>query len=494
MGLLDLSVSVSAKKNVDFSDARYLMSDRLRQDANKKNMRPAFTVYDNKDRDKVSIDDIRAAYELSDKHIPVGELLNKMLDLIVDMEDGVLDTEKDAVYAWKYSKALLQIFQDKRKRADASSMTQFDNSLKAQIINSRIFSERFPGKYNNRTNFFDKNVRNDMLNDILKTFEETALPGIYEAALKQSKEKAAKHENKLLDKIVKWAIEQYGCKTEAYYTVKQDKETGLFYCINTVIMHLKNGYDLSVVGYVGTEHDDKFELSVIDTETVQMQEHSEKADNEDAEAFIKDAAKKEKIHPLTKLLLAENKKTQVLKNQYDILFEIRPMVSAEILELQAAKDVVGENYIWGCKAFRETHRDLPADFKLEDVNLPSLDFIKPEEDDDAVSKATETLDASENNTVFTIEMNKRSTTGEKEKLSIKAPLLPGLIPIQEDEDLGEPSITGAASELSEVQKKEEPQPEFKAEEAEDEHKDEDKAEQEPEQPPTLLTDIDDLFA
>ena len=209
MGLLDLSVSVSAKKNVDFSDARYLMSDRLRQDANKKNMRPAFTVYDNKDRDKVSIDDIRAAYELSDKHIPVGELLNKMLDLIVDMEDGALDTEKDAVYAWKYSKALLQIFRDKRKRADASSMTQFDNSLKAQIINSRIFSERFPGKYNNRTNFFDKNVRSDMLNDILKTFEETALPGIYEAALKQSKEKAAKHENKLLDKIVKWAIEQY---------------------------------------------------------------------------------------------------------------------------------------------------------------------------------------------------------------------------------------------------------------------------------------------
>ena len=93
MGFLDLSTSVASKKHVDFNDARYQLSDKLKQSSSK-NIRATFTLYDNKDVKKTAIQDISAAYALSDKRMPMGELLNKMIDLITDMEDGKLDSEE----------------------------------------------------------------------------------------------------------------------------------------------------------------------------------------------------------------------------------------------------------------------------------------------------------------------------------------------------------------------------------------------------------------
>ena len=57
-------------------------------------------LVDNKEYNKIAVQEISAAYALSDKHLPMGELLNKLVDLILDLEDGTLDTEKDAIYAW----------------------------------------------------------------------------------------------------------------------------------------------------------------------------------------------------------------------------------------------------------------------------------------------------------------------------------------------------------------------------------------------------------
>ena len=136
MGLLDLSTSVASKKHVDFNDARYQLADTLKPNTNK-HMRSTFTLYDRKDVKKTSVTEISAAYMLSDKKFPMGEILNKLVDLIIDMEDGVLDSEKDAIYAWKYSMTLLEIYEDKKKRQEP--MSTFDNGLKSMVINNSFY-------------------------------------------------------------------------------------------------------------------------------------------------------------------------------------------------------------------------------------------------------------------------------------------------------------------------------------------------------------------
>lgn len=370
MGFLDLSTSVASKKHVDFNDARYQLSDKLRQSSSK-NIRATFTLYDNKDVRRTAIQDISAAYALSDKRLPIGELLNKMIDLITDMEDGKLDTELNAVYTWKYSQAILAIFDDKIKRQEA--LTKFDNSLKYALTTSAVFSKKYPGKYTNRTNFFDKSIKESLLKDIVETFKEVALPGIHEAAIAQSREVAEKHENPILDKIVTWAVENYECEVDSFFHVQEDPATKLLYSTNTIIIHLNNGYDMSIVGYVGTEADDKFAISIFDAQNISLEGHSERISENEIQSALSDASKKEAINPLTKLLSEEKKKNEVLKQQYDILFEIRPMIPAETLALQAAESVVGADYIWGCDTYRQTHEDLPADFSLDDVELPEYE-------------------------------------------------------------------------------------------------------------------------
>lgn len=375
MGFLDLSTNVSSKKHVDFSDARYQLSDKVKQSENK-NVRATFTLYDSKETKKTAVQDISAAYALSDKKLPIGELLNKMVDLIIDMEDGVLDTEKDAVYAWKYSMTLLEILEDKSRRHE--QLAAFDNSLKASVINSDTFMERYPGKYIIRTNFFDQKVKEDLMADIIETFKEISLPRIHESAIKKSREIAEAHENPVLDRIVEWAMENYQCEVDSFFQVKQEERTGLCYSINTVIIHLRNGYDMSIVGCVGTDYDDKFAVSVLDTQKIKIQKHGERISQKELQQTLENASNNAPINPLANLLKMEKRKNAVLKEQYDILSAVRPMVSAEALELQAAESVVGKDYIWGCKTFRETHEDLPIDFKFEDIVLP--EYVETEEE------------------------------------------------------------------------------------------------------------------
>lgn len=375
MGFLDLSTNVASKKHVDFNDARYQLSEKLKQSENK-NIRATFTLYDNKEYKKTAVQDITAAYALSDKRLPIGELLNKMVDLVLDMEDGILDTEKDAIYAWKYSMALLEMFEDKSKRQD--TLFSFDNSLKTSILNSKLFTERYPGKYIPRTNFFDQKVKEGLINDVVETFKEVALPGIHESAIKQSKRRAEEHYNPVLDKIVMWAKDSYKCEVESFFDIQEDKETGLFFSINTIIAHLKNGYDMSIVGYVGTEYDDKFALSVLDTQKITIQRHGEHISQKEIQDVLDDASKNDPINPMGTLLDIEKKKNDILKKQYEILADIRPMIPKNALKLKAAESVVGVDYIWGCEKFRETHDDLPANFKVEDIILPEL--IETEEE------------------------------------------------------------------------------------------------------------------
>ncbi len=370
MGFLDLSTSVASKKHVDFNDARYQLSDKLKQSSSK-NIRATFTLYDNKDVKKTAIQDISAAYALSDKRMPMGELLNKMIDLITDMEDGKLDSEANAIYTWKYSQAILTIFDDKIKRQE--TLSKFDNSLKAALIGSEIFCKKFPGKYTNRTNFFDKNIKASLLKDIVDTFKEVALPGIHEAAIIQSREIAERHENPTLDKIVQWAIENYHCEVDSFFNVQEDPTSKLFFSTNTIIIHLNNGYDMSIIGYVGTDADDKFAISIFDANSISLDKHGERMSENEIQKAMAEASQKDAVNPLTKLLTEEKKKNEILKQQYDILFEIRPMIPASALELQAAESVVGQDYIWGCKTYRETHEDLPADFKFEDIKLPEYE-------------------------------------------------------------------------------------------------------------------------
>ena len=264
---LNLTTKVNSKKNVDFNDSRYQLSDKLKPTTNK-NIRQTFTVYDNRDDSSISSNEIAAAYALSDKKIPIGELLTKMTDFIVDLADGELNSDENAVRAWKYSRALLIIYADKKKRGE--SLTVFDNSLKNTVINCPVFMEKYPGKYTLQTNFFDPKVIQGLIDDIVDTFEHDTVPKIHVAAMKQSRESAEAHQNPALDRIVQWAVNKYECTAQTFFDINDDPETGLKYATNTVILHLKNGYDMSIVGYTGTEHDNQFSISVFDSNNLQI--------------------------------------------------------------------------------------------------------------------------------------------------------------------------------------------------------------------------------
>lgn len=370
MGFLDLSTSAASKKHVDFNDARYQLADKLKWNG-KQAVRSSFTLYDNKEENKVAVQDIAAAYALSDKKLHVGELLNKLLDLILDLEDGVLDTEKDAIYTWKYANTLLDMYEDKARRQEL--LTAFDNSLKTSLINSQTFMKRYPGKYVHRTNFFDPKVKSAVVEDIVATFKEEARDKIHQIAIKQSKTVAEAHSNPILDRIVMWAVENYQCEVDSFYETKEDQNSGLFYAQNTIILHLNNGYDMSIIGYVGTEHDDKFAISILDAHNIAMTHHAERIDQRKLKNTLSEASNRDNVDPLTKLLKLEKKKNAILKQQHDILTEIRPMISADVLSLKAAESVVGADYIWGCEQYRKNHEDLPADFKIEDIKLPMYD-------------------------------------------------------------------------------------------------------------------------
>ena len=394
MALIDLSRSSASKKNVDFADARYQMSDKLKQ-SETKNIRSTFTLYDNKEYHKTAVQDITAAYELSDKHLPIGEVLNKMVDFVVDLEDGLLDSEKDAIYAWKYSLALLELFDDKSKRQE--NLIAFDNSLKTSIVNSPTFQRKYPGKYTNRTNFFDQNVKKEMIEDIINTFRDETVPKIHDAAVRQSDRTAEHHNNPTLDRIVDWAVKQYNCHVDSFFQIKEDQDSGLFYSVNTVVVHLKNGYDLSIIGYVGTDHDDKFSISVLDANKIAIKKHGEEMTQDDIQKTLTETYQSESVPPLVELLKIEKTKNDILRQQYDILVNTRPMVSAKALNLKVAESVVGRDYIWGCQTFRENHEDLPKNFKLSDLKLPEYReksaYLDAEELNEQFGELAETLKA-----------------------------------------------------------------------------------------------------
>ena len=379
---LNLTNKVSAKKNIDVNDNRYQLSDKLKASANK-NVRQTFTMYDNKSDADVSSNELAAAYALSDKKIPVGELLTKMTDLIVDLSDGRLDSDEDAVRAWKYARALSIIYTDKKKRGE--TMTVFDNSLKNAVINCPTFMQKFPGKYTLQTNFYDPKVIQTLVTDIVETFEEDTVPKIHVAAMKQSRASAEAHKNPTLDKIVQWAMQKYKCKFESFYDINDDPETGLKYATNTVILHLKNGYDMSIIGYTGTEHDNQFSISVFDANSSEINFSSEKCSMEELRRKLNEVNSLDKIAPVSRMIQIEEAKNVVLREQYEILKTIRPMVPAEYLELEAAESIVGRDYIWGCQNYRMTHEDLPADFTMDDIKLPVFDEAQLDNDEAAIS-------------------------------------------------------------------------------------------------------------
>ena len=483
----DLSRSANSKKNVDFADARYQLSEKLKQEE-VKNVRATFTLYDNKEYDKTAVQDITAAYQLSDKKLPMGEVVSKMLDYVIDLEDGVLDGEKDAIYAWKFSLALLELFDDKSKRQEG--LESFDNSLKAEIIASKTFQERFPGKYTPRTNFFDPAVKATMLEDIITVFRDDTVPKIHDAAKRQSDTTADKHNNPVLDRIIDWAVKQYNCHVDSFFQIKEDPETGLFYSVNTVIVHLKNGYDLSIIGYVGTDYDDKFSISVLDANQIAIKKHGEQLSSDDIKKAFTDTADSDAVAPLIDLLGIEKHKNQILRKQYEILTNTRPMIPANVLALKAAESVVGQDYIWGCETFRETHEDLPRNFKLEDLKLPryvekttKLDVDKLQEQFDGFAETLDIVDETGEQSLPNITLpealfvdkkkNKQDETGmsfnlpnvtvghkeepeviqKSDDYGLASTLLPGVLPAVKEEDEVEvaESVTEKATEAPKVE-------------------------------------------
>lgn len=462
---LNLTNKVNAKKNVDVNDPRYQLSDKLRA-SSAKSIRQTFTMYDNKGESDVSSNELTAAYALSDKKIPVGELLTKMTDLIVDLSDGRLDSSEDAIRAWKYARALLVIYADKKKRGE--TMTVFDNSLKNAVINCPTFMQKYPGKYTLQTNFYDMKVIQGLVEDIVETFEDDTVPKIHVAAMKQSRESAEAHKNPTLDRIVQWATQKYNCKHEAFYDINDDPETGLKYATNTVILHLKNGYDMSIIGYTGTEHDNQFSISVFDANSSQINFSAEKCSMEDLRRKLNEVNSLDKIAPISRMIKVEEAKNVVLREQYEILKNIRPMVPAEYLEIEAAESIVGRDYIWGCQNYRMTHEDLPADFSLDTINLPVFDESQIDNDDAAISDIMGALASAEGQaqgpaaqTAFA-----KANAGEsvnmddydfddkaKETQSFaRSTLLPGMELVQQQQPKQEaPSVTAEASTVQKTQ-------------------------------------------
>ena len=455
---LNLTNKVNAKKNVDVNDNRYQLSDKLRA-ASTKSIRQTFTMYDSKGDSDISSNDLTAAYALSDKKIPIGELLTKMTDLIVDLSDGRLDSSDDAIKAWKYARALSIIYADKKKRGE--TMTVFDNSLKNAVINCPTFMQKYPGKYTLQTNFYDVKIIQALIEDIVETFEEDTVPKIHVAAMKQSRESAEAHKNPTLDKIVQWAVQKYDCKQEAFYDINDDPETGLKYATNTVILHLKNGYDLSIIGYTGTEHDNQFSISVFDANSSQINFSAEKCSMEDLRRKLNEVSSMDKIAPISRMIKIEEAKNVILREQYEILKNIRPMVPAEYLELEAAESIVGRDYIWGCQNYRMTHEDLPADFSLNQIQLPEFDESQIDNDDVAISDIVGAFAAAEGqgkedakqrafakaNAGETVDFDDYDMDdNEKESRTfIKSTLLPGAELVTKEKKTEAPSYTADAS-------------------------------------------------
>lgn len=380
---MDLSNRVSSKKHVDFNDARYQLSDKLRPASNY-NVRQSFTLYDDKSANKVSVHDISAAYALSDKKIPVGELLNKMMDLIFDLQDGALDSQEDAVYAWKFAQILVRIFDDRIKHGE--SISAFDNSLKNSVINSVIFSTRYPNKYTLRTNFYDKVVLAGLLKDVTSTFKEDTIPKLHTAAITQSRETAETHHNETLDRLAQWTVAKYNCKAESFYEINEDADTGLMYATNVVILHMRNGYDVSLLGYVGTEHDNEFCFGLFNACDSTLTLSRQNIQQDDVKKLLVEAANKNPVNPITRAIRQEAAKESVIKKQIEILSEIRPMIKEDILKLRSAEEIVGKDYIWGCENYRLTHRDLPDNFQLSDVILPQFDPNSIKDEDEEVEE------------------------------------------------------------------------------------------------------------
>lgn len=462
---LNLTNKVNSKKNVDVNDNRYQLADKLRASSTK-SIRQTFTMYDSKGDSDFSSNELTAAYALSDKKVPIGELLTKMTDLIVDLSDGRLDSNEDAIKAWKYARALSIIYSDKKKRGE--TMTVFDNSLKNAVINCPTFMQKYPGKYTLQTNFYDSKVIQALVDDIVETFEEDTVPKIHVAAMKQSRESAEAHKNPTLDKIVQWAMQKYDCKQESFYDINDDPETGLKYATNTVILHLKNGYDLSIIGYTGTEHDNQFSISVFDANSSQINFSAEKCSMEDLRRKLNEVSSMDKIAPISRMIKIEEGKNVVLREQYEILKNIRPMVPAEYLELEAAESVVGRDYIWGCQNYRMTHEDLPADFSLAQIQLPEFDEAQIDNDDAAISDIMGAFAAAEEqgksegkqrafakaNAGETVDIDDYDADdNEKESRSfIKSTLLPGAEFANKEQKAEAPSFTAEASAVS-AQKK-----------------------------------------
>lgn len=453
--IMDLLQKVNSKKNVDFNDTRYQLVDKLKPTMTK-NIRQTFTVYDNRDDKEVNVLEIAAAYELSDKKVPIGELLTKMTDYIMDLADGNLDSEDDAVRAWKYSRALLIIYADKKKRGE--SLTVFDNSLKNAVINCPVFQEKYPGKYTLQTNFFDPKIIQGLIDDIVTTFEEDTVPKIHVAAIKQSRENAESHRNQTLDKIIVWAQEKYGCTVQPYYDINEDPNTGLKYATNTVILHLKNGYDMSIVGYTGTDHDNQFSVSIFDSNDLKINFSTDKCSPEELRKKLVEASGMDAVAPITKMIKVEEARNKILMEQYSILKEIKPMIPESILKLPVAESIVGQEYIWGCEQFRLTHNDLPEDFTLDQVQLPVFDesmiiddsanavgeilneITSAEQKDEKINGVFVRMNAGENVVIPTDEPE----SSQKSDIA-RSTLLPGFVPVKKEEKPSGPSITQNAN-------------------------------------------------
>ena len=369
----------------------------------------------------------------------MGELMNKMVDMVVDLEDGILNSEKDCIYAWKYAVTIMAMYEDKINNKRQSTLVSFDNGLKNLILSSKEFADHYPGRYTSRTNFFDTKIKDQLILDIIEIFRHAAVPKLHELAIEKSKIIAEKHDNPTLNRIIQWAIDNYKCTVDSYFDVKVEDETQLYYSLNTVILHLKNGYDMSIVGFVGTDHDDKFAISIFNTNTANMESFDDKLERGDIQSTLDKVSEMENVSPMHKILKIERKRKEELNAQLDYLRTIHPMIKKELLDLPVAEKVVGSDYLWACERNRNAYGELPEGFTFEDLQIPEVTATRHDVEDEIVAGLVD-LDEN-NNTASVVEPVLNIETTEGTTI---------------EEDVPQKDVTENKEELNNVEEKVEP--------------------------------------
>ena len=353
------SILDEGKQTINLNDPRYEKSDRLSKNEGK-DIRPSFTLYDGQDEKQVSVDEIRRVYQLSDKKLSLNELLGKIVDFIEafgSQNAPIVEYHNDPIYAWQYADTLAAIA---KERLDISEpLLAFDNGFRYTVINNPDIQSQFPNKYTLKTDFSDKKVSQVLAQDLEQLFLTQILPSLHKKAIAFSKIQSDKKDNTVITGLSAWAQNTLGCKADLKSEILQDEETQIYYKKNSLLLYLKNGYMLSIVGYVGTTNDARFEAASFNPNNADKNLlQTAEGEQMDIKNFVDTSAKKENIPVIAYLLERQERDNRYLLQNVEYLQQIKPMIEADVLKMPAASSVVDSAYITNSLAEQQRQQQL----------------------------------------------------------------------------------------------------------------------------------------